>query len=210
MSDIVFFYKKEAETLKQSIREHCWDEWTGYYYSVDINLLPIQKPEPGKTLHSGAPRTYDCLIQRIHSWTGFMAMWAGIATPEQAARMMEHYRDTTTLNSNYGIRTLSKLEKMYDVRATGNPSSWLGPIWGISNYIVFRSLINYGYYEEATEIAGKTITLFGKDFEENGALHEYYLPDSGMPVLNKGFQNWNYLVINMAAWLDSKKVYSEW
>ncbi len=210
MHEIGIFYKKEAEALKSAIREHCWDEWTGYYYSVDLNLMPIKVPQKGKTLHAGAPRSYDCLIQRIHSWTGFMAMWAGIATDEQAARMLEHFNDSSTLNSNYGIRTLSKLEKMYDVRATGNPSSWLGPIWGVSNYIVFRSLLNYGFEDEAKEIAEKTVILFGKDFEKNGALHEYYLPDSGTPVLNKGFQNWNYLVMNMAAWMDSKPSVSEW
>jgi putative isomerase len=43
-----------------------------------------------------------------------MAMWAGIATPEQAARMVkEHYANPKTFNSPYGVRTLSKMEKMY-------------------------------------------------------------------------------------------------
>ena len=46
-------------------------------------------------------------------------------------------------------------------------------------------------------------------FERFGALHEYYLPDNGEPVLNKGFQNWNFLVLNMAAWLDQKPVVTE-
>ena len=41
------------------------------------------------------------------------------------------------------------------------------------------------------------------------ALHEYYLPDNGEPVLNKGFQNWNLLVLNMAAWLEGKPVVEE-
>lgn len=36
-----------------------------------------------------------------------------------------------------------------------------------------------------------------------------YLPDNGEPVLNKGFQNWNFLVLNMAAWLDDKEVVEE-
>jgi len=208
--EIGTFYAREAQELKEAIQKNCWDEWTGYFYSCDLNLLPIQTPDKPWSLHSGNPRTYSCLIQRIHSFTGFMAMWAGIATPEQAKRMVSnHFRDSATLNCNYGIRSLSKLEKMYDVRATGNPSSWLGPVWGISNYIVFRGLANYGYNEEATEMAHKTILLFGKDFEKTGNLHEYYLPDSGEPVLNKGFQNWNYLVINMMAWLDKKNVVAE-
>lgn len=45
--------------------------------------------------------------------------------------------------------------------------------------------------------------------ERFGALHEYYLPDNDEPVLNKGFQNWNFLVLNMAAWLDGQPVIAE-
>lgn len=33
--------------------------------------------------------------------------------------------------------------------------------------------------------------------------------DNGEPVLNKGFQNWNFLVLNMAAWLDNMPVVTE-
>ena len=47
------------------------------------------------------------------------------------------------------------------------------------------------------------------DYERFGALHEYYMPDNGEPILNKGFQNWNLLVLNMAAWLDGKETVNE-
>ena len=42
--------------------------------------------------------------------------------------------DTNTFDAPYGIRSLSRLEKMYDVRATSNPSNWLGPIWVNANF----------------------------------------------------------------------------
>jgi putative isomerase len=210
MPEIADRYQLEAEKLLGNIREHCWDRRDNFYYSVDLNLRPIIVPdsenyEPGKLyFHVGQPRTYDCLIQRLSVWSGFMAMWAGIATPEQAKLMVEkQYLDTTSFNAPAGIRTLSPLEKMYDLRASGNPSSWQGPIWVNVNYLVFRGLINYGYTNEAKELAEKTILLLGRDYERFGALHEYYLPENGEPVLNKGFQNWNLLVLNMAAWLDS-------
>jgi putative isomerase len=216
LPDISNYYSQEAEKLKEKIREHCWDPRDMFYYSVDLNLLPIEKPDitslqPGKLfLHTGQPRTYDCLIQRLSVWSGFMAMWGNIATPQQAKEMVEHhFHDTTSYNAPAGIRSLSPLEKMYDTRASGNPSSWLGPVWINVNYLVFRGLINYGYNEEAKELAEKTILLLGRDFERFGALHEYYLPDNGEPVLNKGFQNWNFLVLNMAAWLDNLPVVTE-
>ena len=208
-------FAKDADALKAAIQEHCWDERDGFYYSVDLNLRPVTN-EPDSTLgkefiiHSGYPRDYDCLIQRIEVWSGFLALWAGIATPEQAERMVkEHFNNPKTFNSPSGVRTLSKMEKMYSLRASANPSNWRGPVWGISNYMVFKGLVKYGYDTEAKELATKTICLFGKDFEKHGALHEYYEPETGEPLLNKDFQNWNYLVINMIAWLEGEQVVGE-
>lgn len=208
-------FDKDAEDLKQSIQKYCWDEKDGFFYSVDINLRPV-KEEPstifGQTfiLHSGFPRNYEGLVQRIGVWSGFLAMWAGIATDKQAERMVkENLRDVRTFNAPFGVRTLSKLEKMYSVRASNNPSNWLGPIWGISNYLVFRGLVKYGFKEDAQQLASKTISLFASDIKQNGALHEYYDPETGEPIVNKGFQNWNYLVLNMINWVEGKPAIEE-
>ena len=213
--DLSLQFNTYAEELKDAIRKNCWDEKGGFYYSVDLNLKPIkhESDEPGRYICAafGLPTRLRLFnSQRIDVWSGFMAMWAGIATPEQAKRMVEeNYKNDKTFHSPYGVRTLSKLEKQYSVIATGNPSNWRGPIWGISNYMVFRGLVDYGFNAEAKEMAIKTILLFGRDFEKNGALHEYYEPETGEPMLNKGFQNWNYLVMNMSAWLEGKPCISE-
>ncbi|EHQ27459.1 glycosyl hydrolase family 63 [Mucilaginibacter gracilis] len=215
LTDIAAEYSKDAENLKLAVQKNCWDEKDGYFYSVDLNLKPVTEQPTTifgqeMILHSGFPRNYDCLIQRIGTWSGFMAMWAGIATPEQAKRMVvENLEDKRTFNAQYGIRTLSKLEKMYSVRASNNPSNWLGPIWGISNYMTFRGLVKYGFKDQAKQLAFKTIMLFGKDYKKNAALHEYYEPDTGEPILNKGFQNWNYLVINMIDYINGEPVIEE-
>ena len=211
-------YQKQADALRLAIQENCWDERDGYFYSVDLNLRPITN-QPGDymfsfgshfVLHKGHPRDYDCLIQRLEGWSGFLAMWSGIATPEQAKRMVEeHLNNTKTLGAAFGIRSLSKMEKMYGLYASGNPSNWDGPVWGISNYMVFRGLVKYGFQQEARDMADKTIDLFGRDFQTSGALHEYYNPDTGEPIINKGFQNWNYLVMNMIAWEENKSPVEE-
>ena len=208
-------YALMADSLRDAVREYCWDEKDGMYYSVDLNLVKYTG-EPqiifGKpfVLHQGAPRNYPCLIQRIGCWSGFMTLWAGIATEEQAQRMVkENLLDERTFCGTYGVRTLSKLEKMYNLRATNNPSNWQGPLWGISNYMVFRGLADYGLDKEARMMAEKTVALFGEDLKKNGALHEYYDPDTGRPIMNPGFQNWNYLVLNMVAWLEGRPVVRE-
>ena len=203
----VSFWSGEAENLRAAVREHCYDERDGFYYSADLNLLPI---DAGAFLHSGAPRDWSCLIQRLGSWSGFLALWSGIATQTQAERMVrENLLDERAFRAAYGVRTLAKYEKMYRVAPTNNPSCWLGPVWGISNYMVFRGLIRYGYEELAAELAEKTIAMLGADIRACGEMHEYYDGDTGEPVINPGFQNWNLLAINMGAWLRGEPVVSE-
>lgn len=208
LGEVAEQYERDACDLKEAIQRYCWDERDGFFYSVDLNLSPVHRGQWG--LHSGQVRDWPCLIQRIGVWSGFLPLWAGIATPEQARRVTEeHYRNQRTFGASSGVRTLSKMEKMYNVRASGNPSSWLGPVWGISNYLTFRGLVKYGLEKDAQDLAEKTIQLFGRDIERFGALHEYYQPENGEPILNRGFQNWNYLVLNMAAWLEGRDFIEE-
>lgn len=194
-------YRAEADALKAAVNAHCYDERNGFYYSVDLNLLPV---DPANWLHSGCPRNWSTLIQRIDVWSGFMAMWAGIASKEQAERVVrENYLNERTFHAPYGVRTLSKCEKMYQIVKSGNPSCWLGPIWGIANYITFRGLLKYGYNELAAELADKTLRLFGSDIAECGEMHEYYDPDTGRGVNNQGFQSWNLLCANIISWKNT-------
>lgn len=196
------YYAEKAERLKASIQAECWDERDGFFYSADVALKPV---DPNEWLHSGAPRKYRSLPMRIGVWTGFLCMWNGIATKEQAKRMVEeHYLNEKTFNAPYGVRSLSKAEKMYAIENTGNPSCWIGPIWVNANYMVAQALRNYGYDALADELEQKTVECLGKDLEECGEFHEYYHPETGEGIRNKGFQSWNLLVYNMAERLKNK------
>ena len=202
LEDVAAKYAERAEELKICIRDGLWDERNGFFYSADLGLRPIDENEK---MHKGSPRNYSYLLQKIDVWSGFMAMWAGIATPEQAERMVkENYLNEKTFYSAGGVRSLSKCEKMYRVIVSGNPSCWTGPIWGIANYLTFLGLINYGYEKEARELAEKTVLMFGKDIEKYGKMHEYYDPDTCEGVHNLGFQSWNLLAVNMYNYLLEK------
>ena len=66
----------------------------------------------------GQPRQYDCLIQRFSLWSGFMALWAGIATPQQAEEIVaRQYLDTTLFCCPAGVR--SPLPSREDVQHEG-------------------------------------------------------------------------------------------
>ena len=198
--------RRQAQDLADAMTRYLWDERDGTFYSADIALRPV---DPADWLHSGAPRPWASLLLRVDNWSSFLPMWAGLASREQAGRMAERARDPRTFNAQYGIRSLSRLEKMYDLRASNNPSNWLGPVWGMSNYMLFRGLVKYGFLDDARDSAEKTVRLFGRDLEDSGALHEFYNPDTGDPIMTKGFQNWNFLVLNMIAWLEGRVVVAE-
>ena len=200
------FWRSSAEELAQAVRRYCWDERDGCFYSVDLALQPVEKD---RWLHHEAPRSWPCLIMRLDTWTNFLPLWAGIATPEMAERAVRRLTDPASFWGNDGVRTLSKQEVMYNLKPTNNPSNWLGPVWGVSNYMVFRGLQRYGMEKEAAEMARRSAELFEKDVTETGTMHEYYDPDTGRGIRTPDFQNWNCLVLNMIAYLEGRKQVTE-
>ncbi|MDO4647144.1 MAG: trehalase / alfa-L-rhamnosidase / mannosyl oligosaccharide glucosidase, partial [Eubacteriales bacterium] len=96
-------------------------------------------------------------------------------------------------------------KEYYEKLMLNNPSNWLGPIWLVANYCVFRGLMNYGYRKEAELLCERTLTLLGEDLMETGSLHEYYDPFTGNPIMNGGFINWNILALNMVDELAGKQ-----
>jgi putative isomerase len=124
-------------------------------------------------------------------------MLAGIATKEEAEALRRFYHNKEAFGTDYGITTLDKREKMFNLEATNNPSNWLGPIWLVANYCVFKGMLNYGFTGEAKELCEKSVRLLERDIEKTGSMHEYYDPFTGEPVMNGGFINWNALVLNM-------------
>lgn len=188
------WFSGKRKALIAAIQEECWDKRDQFFYSVDVDI----KTRKFDWFHVGLGVFWKTLPIKVRAWTGFLPMWANFATKEQAAYLVErHLKDKETFNSDYGICTLAKDEKMFNLEATNNPSNWLGPIWLVSNYVVFKGLLNYGYIKEARELCDKTVLLLGRDIEKTGTIHEYYEPFNGEPVMNGGFLNWNLLVLNM-------------
>lgn len=186
-------WEGKAKGLADTISEECWDPRDRFFYSVDVDI----KTRSFDWFHQGLGVFWKTLPIKIRVWSGFIPMYAGFATEEQAAALVCHYRDEATFHSEFGVTTLAKDEKMFNLEATNNPSNWLGPIWLAANYVVFKAMIRYGYREEAEEICRNSLKLLGRDLEKTGCMHEYYDPFTGEPVMNGGFINWNILAVNM-------------
>ena len=186
-------YQKKAEALVSAIQEECWDKRDKFFYSADVDI----KTRKFDWFHEGLGVFWKTLPIKIRVWSGFIPMLAGFASAEQAAELVKHWKDEETFSTPFGITTLAKDEKMFNLEVTNNPSNWLGPVWLVANYVVFKGFLNYGYLEEAKEMCERTLRLLGSDLEKTGSMHEYYDPFTGEPIMNGGFINWNLLALNM-------------
>ncbi len=189
---------EKAERLKAAINAEMWDERDGIYYSQDINFYKTERIVKGVALHSGLDPHWNTMPLKIRFWGCFLPMYAGICSDEQAERMCKHLIENDELFARYGIRTLAKNEKMYSlVKSAGNPSNWLGAVWVIANYCVYKGLARYSKVELAEKLKEATFKLLNKNLEERGDFFESYHPDSGEPFMYAGFLSHNLPVIDM-------------
>jgi putative isomerase len=189
----------QARTLGDSIQKYCWDPRDQFYYTVDVQcvdrrreLIPSMKP--------GMEMSWHCLPLRIQTFTGFLPLWCGVATQEQAKALVRaNYLADDRFCGIWGVRSLSSKESMYCMDFSSNPSNWLGPVWIIVNYFTWKGLNDYGFHDEANALADKTLRLLSTDLAANGSLNEYYHPDTGKALSHKGFMDWNLLVLEMVS-----------
>ena len=162
-------YQRKADDLRRKIRDGMWSDTEGMFLNIDARS--------GKPIH-------------IETWTNLTPLWAGIATPGQATRMIEdHLINPKELWARYGIRTLAPSEPLYDPK----DGYWRGPVWVISSYLMMHGLLNYGYPKQALQLANETEELLVNDLEATGGMNECYNPDNGRPVAGDHFVSWDLL-----------------
>jgi glycogen debranching enzyme len=168
-SDDAARYNAKAADLKSLVQQKMWSDEQGMFLNIDSRTGQFI---PTKT------------------WKNFLPLWAGIATPSQAARTIhDHLLNSQEFWAAYGVRTIAPQEPLY------NPKSgyWRGPIWIISNYLLMHGLMNYGFNQPAEELAGKTVDLLVKDLKATGGMNENYNPDTGAPAAAGHFVSWDLL-----------------
>ena len=186
-----------AGALGASLLKCCWDPRDRYFYTVDTQCVD-QRAKLIANVKRGMDMSWQSLPLRIQTFTGFLPLWCELATKEQAGALVAaNYVADQRFRGDWGVRSLSSLESMYCMDFSSNPSNWLGPVWIIVNYLVWQGLRNYGFANEARDLADKTIRLLAADLEAHGSLNEYYHPDTGAALSHPGFMDWNLLVLEM-------------
>ncbi len=143
--------KKREERLKE-FQGLLWNEEIGFYFDFDY----IAKKQ-----------------NNFYSLAGFVPLWAGIATNEQAEKIVKHLPKFET---NYGL-TISDKESL---RGTLEPQQWDYPsIWPPLEYLTVMGLIKYGYTKDAKRIIKKSLDTWHNIYKKYGVLFEKMSGETG-------------------------------
>ncbi|MEP0772336.1 alpha,alpha-trehalase [Trichocoleus sp. ST-U1] len=139
--EIAHQWRDRARNRHKLIDRFLWDEEAGLYF--DYNF------------HTGKRRPYEFA-------TTFYPLWAGIASEEQAKRVVENLPE---FEAPGGLLT--------STHVTGN--QWDAPFgWAPLQLIAVQGLHRYGYHQDADRLAKKFISLLVQEFERYGTLVEKY------------------------------------
>lgn len=124
-------------------------------------------------------------------------------------KQLDIISNTSTLWTEFGLRSLSKTSSMYMRRNTEHdPPYWRGPIWMNMNYLILSSLHHYskeeGPYRERAEaiynkLRGNLIRNVIKSYKQTGYLWEQYDHQKGNGKGAHPFTGWTSLVVLIMA-----------
>jgi len=155
-SDEAKSWRVQAATTAKTVREKMWDEEAGCYWDLS--------PSSGKPMKLLTPAI-------------FWPMFTGIATKEEAARLVQYLEPGKGLWTTYPMPCVSELEPTYDPK-----DYWRGSVWINVNWLTCLGLERYGYNDLAAKLRQKSIEVVAK----NAMPAEYYDPRDGKGL---GIQN---------------------
>jgi hypothetical protein len=151
-------WKKDYQKRSLLINKTFWDSVNHFYYNVD------------KRTHSFSYKKKDDL--KRDEIIGFLPLWAGIASKQQASFLVKHLTDTASFWRRYGVPSLAANDSYYNPRGY-----WNGPVWIQWNYLIERGLLDYDYKKEAVELVHKVMDNMIDVLKSNHELWEFYDPD---------------------------------
>jgi neutral trehalase len=182
-------YRAKADARAERIRDLLWDEQDGFFYDRNARAWqPLKSPHAGWAAAINASSEEQI---RVRSVAAFTALFAGVATPEQARRMVyEHLLNPREFWTPYPVAALARSERWYsrDHHPGDMGCGWRAHTWVPTNYMIYRGLRVYGYRELASLVARYT-----HDLVVSSGNCEYYDAESGAGCGLDPFWGWTLL-----------------
>lgn len=135
--------------LSQKINDHLWHEEDGFYYD----------------------RRKDRSWIRIKTVDDFLPLFAGVASKERAAILVEnHLTCPVEFWPAFPVPSVALNESKFEL------DMWRGPTWINYNWLVICGLRRYGYQEHASKLIAVTMKEISKWRRRRGSIYEFYDP----------------------------------
>ncbi len=147
----------EIGLLTNYIREHLWDEKTGFLYD----------------------RFADGSQSSLKSIGAYWALLADVLDKPQMDKLVNHLNDPSTFNRKFPVPSLSADNEKYQ----DDGRYWQGGIWAPTNFMIIKGLQKNGYKKMAFDISKRHHDHILQVFKNTGTFWEYYAPESANPGL---------------------------
>ena len=155
-------WKREADRMSELVRTRMWDADTGFFYNLARD--------------TGTFATKDGVSMKRREIIGFLPLWAGIATKQQAAALHRELTNPASFWRRFGVPTLAANDSYFDSEVT-TCCQWNGAVWLLWDYMVMRGLLDYGYRADAEELVRRNLDAVTFQLRNNHRFWESFSPD---------------------------------
>lgn len=142
----------EADKLKDRIQTDMYDGSTGWFYDIDVN--------------SGA-------FVRVQGPEGWIPLWAGVASDEQASRVRDTMLDPEKFRTHVPFPTVARDDPGF------SDGYWRGLVWLDQAWFAIEGLRRYGYETDATALRDQLFKNLEGATVAGVPLRENYHPLTG-------------------------------
>lgn len=152
------YWDERADDLARLIDEKMWSEEGGAWFDLDKKFFS----DEGEFISVLTPAVW-------------FPAFAGLSKNETRIRRVieEHLLNPEEFFGEYPIPTVAYNSEHYNREADGY--YWRGQIWLITAYTAIQALYQYGYEEEAEELADRLLTMMS----DKGGIYETYSSENG-------------------------------
>lgn len=159
-------YNRLAEETAKGMKKYMWDAETGFFYDIlEENHKQIKVKSPA----------------------AFLTLYTGIASQEQAEKLVEHLFNPREFLTRFPLPTVSADDKEYDPKGYWRGRSWINLLW-----FTYYGLKNYGFQDKARCLAKKALDIMSA----GPTCNENYDSSTGEPLGAVDF-GWSTLMITI-------------
>jgi hypothetical protein len=178
-SDRSTYYHDQFDAIANAINSKLWDDQSKFYYDCQ---------DKGCTQWV-----------KVKSLTGFIPLIAGVVPADRVKDVMAHLTNANEFWSNFGVRSTSADESIYEPGYASVPSinsNWRGPIWLPINYLLVQATANVDA-KVSDQLRENLIKTIEAQSQIDQRFHEYYDASNGAGLGADHQTGWTALVANL-------------